>query len=102
MSELVFLFSADADIQSAYEFYERSRPGRGEVFMRYLDLAFGRLREFPESAPVFYRSYRRMLMRGFPFGIFYALEGRRIVISSIMDLRQDPEAIRRRLRGRAV
>ena len=51
MSELVFLFSADADIQTAYEFYEAYQEGRGEVFMRHLDVALGRLRTFPEIAP---------------------------------------------------
>ena len=53
MSELVFLFSADADIQSAYEFYEAYQPGRGEIFMRHLDIAFGRLRLFSEMRPYF-------------------------------------------------
>jgi hypothetical protein len=31
VSELVFLFSADTDIQAAYEFYEAYQEGRGEV-----------------------------------------------------------------------
>ena len=48
MSELVFLLIADADIQTAYEFYEACQTGRGEIFMLHLDLAFGRLRTFPE------------------------------------------------------
>ncbi len=100
MNELVLLFSADADIQAAYEFYEAFQAGRGAVFMRHLDAAFGQLRAFPESAPVFHQSHRRLLMHGFPYGIFYTLEGRRIVVSGVTDLRQDPEVIRRRLRGR--
>ncbi len=99
MSELVFLFIADADIQTAYEFYEGCQTGRGEIFMRHLDAAFGRLRTFPEVAPVFFGAYRRLLVHGFPYGIFYTLEGRRIIISGVMDLRQDPSAIRRRLGG---
>ena len=101
MSELVFLFSADADIQSGYEFYEAVQAGRGEVFMRHLDMAFSQIRTFPEIAPVFYQSYRRLLVHGFPYGIFYTIEGRRLIISGVMDLRQDPELIRRRLRGRS-
>ena len=99
MSELVFLLIADADIQTAYEFYEACQVGRGEIFMRHLDVAFGRLRTFPEIAPAFFGSYRRLLVHGFPYGIFYTLEGRRIIISGIMDLRQDPSVIRRRLGG---
>ena len=99
MSELVFLFIADADIQTGYEFYEACQAGRGEIFMRHLDVAFGRLRTSPEIAPVFLGSYRRLLVHGFPYGIFYTLEGRRIIISGVMDLRQDPVVIRRRLGG---
>lgn len=67
--------------------------------MRHLDVAFGQLRTFPEIAPVFHESYRRLLVHGFPYGIFYSLEGGRIIVSGVMDLRQDPEAMRRRLRG---
>ena len=48
VSELVVLFSADADIQTAFEFHEGFQAGRGEVFMRDLDVAFGQLRTFPE------------------------------------------------------
>lgn len=100
MSELVFLFSCDSDIQNAYEFYEAYQTGRGEVFMRHLDVAFGRLRAFSEIAPVFHETYRRLLVPGFPYGIFYTIEGRRIIIAGVTDLRQDPEIIRRRLRGK--
>ncbi len=99
MSELVFLLSADGDIQRAYEFYEAYQAGRGEVFMRHLDVAFGRLLTFPEVAPLFHEAYRRLLVHGFPYGIFYTLEGRRIIVSGVMDLRQDPNLIRQRLRG---
>ncbi len=100
MSELVLLFSADADIQSAFEFYETFQAGRGEVFMRHLDWEFGQLRTFPEMAPVFHESFRRLLVHGFPYGIFYTIEGRRIIVSGVMDLRQDPDLIHERLHGR--
>ena len=100
MSELVFLLSADADIQTAYEFYEAFQEGRGEVFMRHLDVALGRLRTFPEIAPPIHEAHRRLLVHGFPYGVFYTIEGRRIIVAAIMDLRQDPEIIRQRLRGR--
>ena len=70
--------------------------------MRYLDMAFGRLRAFPEIAPLFHESYRRLLVQGFPYGIFYTIEGRRIIVAGVMDLRQDPSVIRQRLRGRST
>ena len=97
MSELVFLLSADIDIQRAHDFYEDCQEGRGAVFMRYLDAAFGQLRAFPESGPIVYRNYRRLLVPGFPYGIFYSIESRGVIISGVLDNRQDPEAIIRRL-----
>ena len=100
MSEFVFLFAAEADIQTAYEFYEAYQEGRGEIFMRHLDAALGRLRAFPEMAAPFHETHRRLLVPGFPYGVFYSIEGRRIIVAGVMDLRQDPEATRRRLRGR--
>jgi len=97
VSELVFLLSAETDIQAAYEFHEDYQAGRGDVFMNHLDVALGHLRAFPEIAPVFHGTYRRLLVHGFPFGVFYTIEGRRIIVSGVMDLRQAPGVIRRRL-----
>ena len=97
MTELIFLHSADADIQAAFEYYEEVQPGRGEVFMQHLDAAVGGLKTFPEIARVFSGSYRRLLVPGHPYGVFYSVVGRRVIVSAVMDLRQNPETIRRRL-----
>ncbi len=40
MSEIVFLLSAEIDIQKAYDHYENYQEGRGAVFLRHLDAAF--------------------------------------------------------------
>ena len=97
MTPIVFLYSADVDIQAAYEFYE-DRWGRGDALFESLDRSFALLRDFPEIAPAFFGKYRRMLVRSFPYGIFYTLEQRGIIVAAVLDLRQDPEAITRRLR----
>lgn len=64
--------------------------------MRHLDMAFGHLIHFPEIGPMFQKPYRRLLIHGFPFGVFYTIENRRIIVAGIMDLRQAPNAIRKR------
>ena len=97
MNELVFLFSAEADIQSAFELYEDRQGGRGEIFLRQLDGALGQLRTFPESGPRYAKEYRRPRVLGSPYGIFYRVIGRRIIFAHLLDLRQDPEVIRRKL-----
>ena len=67
--------------------------------MRQLDAALSLLRRHPEIAPVYSGPYRRMLIRDFPYGIFYQAQPTRIVVAAIMDLRQDPQTIRRKLLG---
>ena len=99
MTNLILLLQADLDIQAAFERYEEFQAGRGEVLMRQLDAALTLLRKHPEIAPVYAGSYRRMLVRDFPYGIFYVAQPTRIIVTAIMDLRQDPQAIRRKLPG---
>jgi plasmid stabilization system protein ParE len=99
MTELILLSQSDLDIQAAFERYEGYQQGRGEVFMRQLDAALTLLRQYPEGAPVYAGPYRRMLVREFPYGVFYQAQPARIIVAAIMDLRQDPRAIRRKLGG---
>jgi len=93
IGEIVLLLQADVDIQQAYEAYEIYQEGRGEIFLRQLDLALGLLRQFPEMGPLFHRQYRRLLVSEFPYGIFYTIEGSRIIVIRVQHLRQDLEAI---------
>ena len=53
--------------------------------------------ELPESAAIYAGEFRRLLVRRFDHGIFYRIHGTRIVVTAVLDLRQDPTTIRRRL-----
>lgn len=97
MSELILLLSADIDVQRAFEYYEDYQEGRGAAFLHQLESAFEQLRLFPESGARLHRNYRRLLVPRFPYGVFYTLEARGVIIAGIMDTRGDPEAILRRL-----
>jgi len=59
------------------------------------------LRQHPEIAPVYAGAYRRMLIRDFPYGIFYQVQPTRVIVVAILDLRQDPQRIRDKLSGLA-
>ena len=99
MTDLILLLQAELDIQGAFNRYEDFQEGRGEVFMRQLDAALTLLRRHPEIAAPYGNRYRRMLLRDFPYGVFYQVQPSRIVVAAIIDLRQDPEKIRRKLFG---
>lgn len=91
------LRGAEADLLEAYVWLEEQRPGLGERFYRTVDFALERLRQHPEMAPVYRGAYRRLVLRPFGFGVFYTIAGDRLMVGAILDLRQNPEAITRRL-----
>jgi toxin ParE1/3/4 len=99
MIDLILLLQADLDIQSAFNRYENYQTGRGEIFLKQLDAAFALLRQQPEIAPLYAGSYRRMLIHEFPYGIFYQTQPARVIVAAVMDLRQRPVAISRKLSG---
>ena len=98
MKEVVLLFSAEADIQKAFEYYDDRVEGMCEEFLKYLELSFSQIKHFPESAPMFASSHRKKIVEKYPYGVFYTIYPTRIVISGVMDLRQDPLTIQERLK----
>lgn len=97
MIELIVLLAAESDIQAAYNRFEEYQEGFGLKFIQDLELAYEYLRHHPRMGRLYKSNRHRFLLSSYPFGIFYAVEGNRIVISAVLDLRQDPEMIRRRL-----
>ncbi len=96
--ELILLARAEAEILETNERLEDAVEGLGQRFCERVEEALDQLVAFPWSGPVFAAPYRRVLVRDFPFGVFYCVEPRRIVVQAVMDLRQNVEDIRRKLR----
>lgn len=97
MSELIVLVRAEAEVIEAQARLEDASPGLGDRFNARVEEGLDRLERHPECAPVYSGPFRRLLVRDFPFGIFYSIEGRRVMVQAVVDLRQDPRGIRRRL-----
>ena len=95
--EIVVLLAAELDIQKAFNRFEEYREGLGVTFLQELDVAYEYLQRHPRIGRLYAEDRRRFLVPNFPFGIFYSLIADRIIISAVLDLRQDPERIRKRL-----
>jgi plasmid stabilization system protein ParE len=95
--DVVFLLSAEQDLQEAYSWVEEHRQAREQLFLQDVELQLEHLKRFPLVERIYRGRYRRLLITRYPFGIFYVAESNRIVIHAILDLRQDPERIRERL-----
>ncbi len=79
-----------AELEGACAWYDKQRAGLGDEFVREADQAVWHIREAPTSFPQVHGAVRRLLMRRFPYGIFYRDSESEIVILGISHLRRDP------------
>lgn len=96
-SELILLCGAESDLIEIYSRYLDRDTATADQFYNFADSRLELLKRSPEMAPVYEAPYRRLVLGRYPYGAFYAIENRRIVIAAILDLRQAPHQIRKRL-----
>jgi len=89
---------AAEDLAEAIEFYERQSAGLGSRFLDEFEAAIQRLLRCPEAWTTISPNQRRCLFRRFPFAILYAIDGRDIIVTAVMDLRMDPDKQKARTR----
>jgi plasmid stabilization system protein ParE len=99
VKEAVFLSGAEADLQEIYAILEER--GAGDSFLNGIDRRLELLRRFPSMAPAYVvEPLRKARVGRTPYGIFYSVEGARIMVIAIQDLRQDPGTLARLIRRR--
>jgi plasmid stabilization system protein ParE len=64
--------------------------GLGFEFLRAADAALSAVQRNPFAYQVVYGEARRVLLRKFPYAIFYLVEDNRIVIIAFFHLKRDP------------
>lgn len=79
---------AEADLREAKAWYDNKRPGLGEAFVSEVGHAIRLLEQSPERHPIYYRGFRRLLTRRFPYRIFYQIEGELVVVFRILHVRR--------------
>ena len=96
----VWTLGAEADVQHIYERMEAWDEGTGDRFYDEVLASVRMLEAFPHIGPLVHRGkVRRVLVFNRFYGLFYVIENRRLILQALLDLRQDPESVMRRLRG---
>ena len=96
-NEAALLLGAQVDFHSIFGRFAESNPVRAEAFDRLVHEGMQQLEQFPHSAPFHIGRYHRLLLGKLPYALFYAVEGRRVFVHAILDIRQPREVIARRL-----
>ena len=76
--------NAEADLSEAQAWYESQRAGLGGELLDEVRRAVGLLADDPECRPFYYRDFRRLLTRRFPYKLFYRVEGDRVIVFRIL------------------
>lgn len=91
---------AKADVHAATRWHELQRPGLGKAFVEAVDAALSQVAGNSLRYQIVHRDVRRVVLRRFPYGVFYRVAGDRIVVICVLHLHRDPSSWKSRL-GRA-
>lgn len=75
--------------------YERERTGFGLRFETQVNTVFARLLENPFQFPEVDEGARRALVRDFPYGVFFTVEGDVITVLAVLHLHRHPDTWKR-------
>lgn len=95
--DIRLLDAARDDLRNGWLFYERQAVGLGD---RFFDAIEADVQSLAVYAGIHLQvdGFYRMLIRRFPFALYYLIEEASIDIYAILDCRRDPIWIRARLR----
>jgi plasmid stabilization system protein ParE len=88
--QFIVRLAAAADIDDAFLWYERQRPGLGHDFLAAAQASMDAIAEHPFRYAVVRRDTRRALIRRFPYAIYYRIYGDVVVVVACMHGRRSP------------
>ena len=94
--EIRLLESANEDLREGWKFYEQKSAGLGDYFLDCIQADVQSLRIYAGIHEMA-EGFHRMLVKRFPFALYYLIEGETVDIYAILDCRRDPEWIIKRL-----
>ncbi len=94
--KLVFRAAAAADVEEAYRWYEAQRAGLGDEFLAGVKTSLEAVLSHPEAAPAVHRDIRRLLLKRFPYGIYYRLVDGMAVVVACFHAKRNPRVWRSR------
>ncbi|MCY7401954.1 MAG: type II toxin-antitoxin system RelE/ParE family toxin [Nocardioides sp.] len=98
---LVFHPAVEDDLASIYDHYEQFDSALPSRFEARLDEQVERIEMFPDSGAFLFGSYRRALVKRFPYMFVYVVREDRIDGLAVVGVRRDPAYIEAKISERA-
>ncbi len=92
---------AKSYVADAYLWYEDQSLGLGLDFLRCVELTLLSIQRTPLIYPIVYSTYRRALVRRFPFAIFFEIDDaqNQSIVYSVFHCSQNPDKWRGRVQN---
>ena len=90
--------SASQDLIDGFWFYEKQSEGLGSYFLDTLFSDIDSLAIYSGIHPIYFEKYHRLLSKRFPFAIYYRIENNITLVNAVLDCRQNPAWIRKKLK----
>lgn len=78
--EIIVRREAQLEVQEAFQYYQDKSEGLGFEFMRSLDAALQSIKRNPFAYQEIYKEAHRILLRKFPYAVFYIVEETKIIV----------------------
>jgi hypothetical protein len=92
--------SAEEDMLNGSDFYEHQQAGVGGYSLDSPYADIDSLMLYGGMHPKPHGRLHRMLSKRFPFAVYYDLQGDSVTVVAVLDCRQNPASIVKRLRQR--
>lgn len=80
---------AERDIAQTRDWYDQKAVGLGDQFLDEIASAMGELTHDPHLPRLYHLNFRRVLLRRFPYKLFYQVLGDRVIIFRVIHAKQD-------------
>lgn len=98
--DLRFLPEVEEDVISGYSWYEDKARGLGEEFLRIFYASSNNLSRNPLLYQKVYGDFRRLLLRRFPYAIYFQIKENEIIVFGLFHCARDPRTIKLTLSNR--
>ena len=92
-----FVPLAKLELEQARLWYEQQRPGLGMEFLTEVDAAVERIRESPEMYSKVKKDYRQIIVKRFPYALYYEFVAPQIIVYTVFHCSQDSAKLGDRL-----
>ena len=90
--ELKVRKEAEQDISLIFEYFEEIRDGLGYDFLLCVEEALSKIERNPLNYRKTYKELRRVIIRRFPYRIFYCIKEKTITVTAVFHAQKDPES----------